>query len=151
MKLNHWVIVGSKSKTRIYNVYKGRKTWDLVKSIPNNEEVKEDIDFLNNPPETGVKTRPVSGKQFTRDNPHNDYSLQLYAKEVKEFIKKSKNKFSKLVLVAEPCFMGILKKNLDKSLLGLVCFQLCKDLDHYNSVETTRFLRQDILQRLPPG
>jgi protein required for attachment to host cells len=129
MDKNTWVLVANGKKARIFEVEKFGKLKEISslvhpRSTLTNEELTRDSlgrkkDFFRKTPSTyEPNTMPKEKEEHT------------FAKEVAGYMDKSKNtnQFLRLFLMADPHFLGLLRKSLGKNTLSAIEGEVSKDL-----------------------
>ena len=124
-----WILVANRSSARIFSNDGSDKELSLLQDIAHPEGHLKDQDFNADKPgrsfDSGGQGRHAMGKS---ESP-TEHEAARFAKELADTLNKGRgtNEFSRLVLIAEPGFLGTLKSTLDDQTAKLVTDTLDKD------------------------
>ena len=125
-----WVVVASRTGARIFEHHGPGKTLRLIESLSHPDGRRQDRSIGTDAPgrsyESGsVQTHPLRG----RESPH-DHCAQVFARTLGSRLATARHasSFGRLVLVAEPHFLGFLRGHLDAPTERLVTHRISKDL-----------------------
>jgi len=132
-----WIVAADSSRARILQVA-GR------------ERLVEVEDFLN--PEGRLHNREITtdanprlhgpGCLGAREEPSAvEHAVEMFSKRFGNYLEKARtdHRYDRLVLVAPPKFLGVMRKELGKEVEKLVADELAKDLSWFNAREIERY------------
>lgn len=124
-----WVIVAHRAGARFFE-YAGRgKPLALIETLdhPEGRKLNSEIDS-----DRAGRIGEAAGKQNTADREQSahEHVSQVFAHSIAEQLRQARNahRFSRLVLVAEPKFLGMLLASLDGPTADMVVGRVAKDL-----------------------
>ena len=121
-----WVVTANASKAKIY-VITDKNNIAPISEFDNPEARLKEHEFVTDKPGHYKAQNPARSSFVGGDPKENE--IHLFAKKITDFLKHehSNNRFTKLILIASPHFLGHLKSNLDKHLMVLTKLSLAKD------------------------
>jgi len=138
-----WVMVANASEARILEYRGPENPMELLKEIPHPEGRKKGRDLITDRP--GKNMRGASKASHAYDPPISaeQHEAELFARHLADYLDKegALRKFDRLVLVAPPSFLGLLRKSLSKPLAQKIIREIPKDLpstwvsDHHLKIE----------------
>jgi protein required for attachment to host cells len=153
-KENIWIAIAHRAGMRIYNYEANhdRKILTLVHAKGNPEGSLKDMELGSDRP--GRSFDSIGGGRHslsTSQSPSEQVSIR-FAKEICALLHEAnkKHQFSKLILIAGPSFLGLLRQNLDSLTSIQVVHTLNKDLINLNDYEMQEYLEKNIDGFLTP-
>jgi protein required for attachment to host cells len=91
---------------------------------------------------------PLPTSQYEPNQTFEERNAEVFAKELlaKLLEAKQQQRFDKLELIAEPKFLGLLRKYMDKGLKSAVSQEINKDLTHSSGPQLREQIRQHTQQ-----
>ena len=128
----HWIVVADRSEAHLYEHKGPGKGLHLLETLEHPASRKPDHEVYADAP--GVRRSDAGAKRNTTD-PTDSYQrieAERFARRIAEHMDKARqeHRFDKLVLVAEPKFLGMLREALPRPTAALVDATLAKDLTH---------------------
>ncbi|MBI2375008.1 MAG: host attachment protein [Deltaproteobacteria bacterium] len=143
---NTWILVASRTGARIYEAEKGRRP-TLLETIdhPSGRRQNQDIDS-DRPGRTFERMGDGRHALGRGEDPHEHLAV-TFAHDLAERLHRGRvdNKMQRLFLVAEPRFLGYLRKALDVPTAAIVAEEIHKDWMPLPDAEIDRYVR-DILE-----
>lgn len=133
-----WIVVAQRDGARIYE-------W-TARSAP--LRLCEDIAH----PEGRLKDGEVEhGGSATKHELPTEHLASAFAKQVAQVIERArlKHSFDRLVLVAGPRFMGLLRDELSHSARELLAHEIVKNFGHLGADELKRHVEAEFVPRAP--
>jgi len=141
-----WVLVADKSRARVFAAASATGALEEKAVFVNPENRVPERELVTDRPgrahsSVGGQRSGMSGEVDART-----HEAEMFAKEVAGHLAKARGRgeFDRLVLVAAPAFLGMLRPKLDAQVRACVSVSLDKDLTHLNAGE----LRGHLPQRL---
>lgn len=127
-----WVVVANAIECDIYKRTNNGKDLQEITKLTHPEGRLSAQNLKEGKPGRSFESGPKSFQRHTKNtevSPHSQ-ELTIFAKQIIAFLEHNRttHSFDKLILVAEPHFLGILNKNLNEHLASLVTFSIHKDL-----------------------
>ncbi len=137
---NSWVLVANGSQARIFNLDGPQKSITLVKEFTHPES-RMKTDKLSSDRLGNYGSSSVGNSSYTEPTDPKSYEFERFAMELAKVLDegRSANKFDKVVLVASPHFLGLIKQNLSEQLSKAVSHTIQKD---YTAVNERDMLKQ---------
>ncbi len=142
-----WIVSADESRGRIFRTDKASGKLEEYKDLIHPQARSAEADLASRLRGSNSSTGNYKAHSLNDSGSIKDHHADMFAKEVAGMLVdgKHKNMFANLVLVAPPKFLGLLRKNLDKSTSEKVCYELNKDLSKLGAAE----LRSCLPKRLP--
>jgi protein required for attachment to host cells len=143
---NSWVLVANGSQARIFNLDEPKKNISLVKEFSHPESrMKTDklsSDRQGHYMSGGTQGSTQGSGSFQEATDPKTYELERFAMELTKTLDEGRaaNKFEKVVLVASPHFLGLLKQSMSD--------QLGKAVSHTIQKDYTAINERDMLDQL---
>lgn len=143
---NSWVLVANGSQARIFNLDEPKKNISLVKEFSHPESrMKNDklsSDRQGHYMSGGTQGSTQGSGSFQEATDPKTYELERFAMELTKSLDEGRaaNKFEKVVLVASPHFLGLLKQSMSD--------QLGKAVSHTIQKDYTAINERDMLDQL---
>ncbi len=137
-----WVVVADEAKARIFSAGKPVDPLVEIKVISSPEANMLEQDLVSDKPGRG-NSSGQSKHGFEEKSTHKEQYAIEFAKEIGEYLTENlrTKAFGKLLLIAAPRFLGLLRKELTKGVTEVVSLQLDKDL--------TKMKPEEIREHLP--
>lgn len=139
-----WIVSADAGRARIFAESDPQQPYEEVEDLVSPNARARDIDINTDRIGTtgaGQGIHNTGGatpnKQYEPAQTPEQHDADLFAKEVCGVLLKGwqDKRFSKLTLVAEPKFLGVLREKLDNQLKPLVALELNKDYSHSNGLQ----------------
>jgi len=136
-----WIVSADAGRARIFAETDTQKPYEEVEDLVSPNARARDIDINTDRIGTTAAGQSIHNtggatpnKQYEPAQTPEQHDATLFAKEIcTTLLKGAQDKrFAKLVLVAEPKFLGVLRGQLDKQLQPLIDYELNKDYSHSN-------------------
>jgi protein required for attachment to host cells len=136
-----WILLANRSRAQIFATDGGIKNFHRVHEIDYPEGRSKGRDLESSVP--GVESNFSSAEH----RPRNVQVIQRFASKLCSILKKAraKNRFERLVLVAEPRLLGEIRSTLDQPTKSRVSASMDRDLAHMSSIELRRRLKSFLL------
>ena len=148
MKQNVWITIAHRAGVRVYNYEHNndKKVLTLIHTKDHPEGSLKDKELGSDQP--GRSFDSIGGGRHslsTSQSPSEHVSIK-FAKEICMHLQEAskKHQFSKLILIAGPSFLGLLRQNLDAPTSAQVVHTLNKDLINLNDHEMKQYLEKNI-------
>ena len=127
---NTWILVAHRAGARIFENTGPGQGLRLLENIPNPEGKLKNIDINSDKPGRAFDNFGGARHSMSKEHEPKEQQAIRFAKQLGETLDKGRtsNQFSKLVLVAEPRFLGELRAALPSHTASLVSATVDKDL-----------------------
>ena len=124
-----WIVVASRDEVRIFE-RKGKKDLTLVTDIGNPEGKLHPRDLVSDKAGTSSDNRMRRRLAYSTEQSPKERSLINFYREIGDQIDLAlnKQKFDRLILIAEPRLLGILRSVLPSSVHNVIIQEIHKDL-----------------------
>ncbi|HEY0720166.1 MAG TPA: host attachment protein [Gammaproteobacteria bacterium] len=139
---NSWVLVANGSQARIFNLDEPKKSITLIKEFTHPES-RMKTDKLSSDRSGHFMSSGTQGSgSFNEAIDPKSYEFERFAMELAKALDEGRaaNKFGKVVLVASPHFLGLIKQNMSE--------QLSKAISHTIQKDYTAVTERDMLEQL---
>ena len=125
-----WVVVADEAKARILSTSKLTEPLVEVQSLSSSEAYDREQDLVSDKPGRGSNGSGQGKHAMDEKTTHKEQYAIRFAKELADFLEKNQQKktYMKLIIVAAPRFLGLLRKELGKGVTELVSLEIDKDL-----------------------
>lgn len=127
-----WILVADSAEARLFLSYPGQQGWFELRTFQHPQSRAKGTELYDSPPamERGLLPK--------------DYAAQDFALELAKYLdlELSKNNYERLILVAPPKFLGMLRENLSKQVQQRVVDEVNKDLVSLRKDELEERLEQ---------
>jgi len=140
-----WVVIAHRSGARVLE-HKGH-TLRLVAELSNSAGRKKDREILSERPGRTQDRHGHGHHALGLEGSAHDHVALNFAREIAALLSTGRNdqRFGRLVLVAEPRFLGMLRGELDHVTGSMVSGTLSKDLAHVSIAELPGHLKSVVL------
>ncbi len=136
-----WLIVAESSRAKIYSTDPSFRELVEVEGLVHGRSRQHAHDI----------TEDLPGRNIGGDGSHHALESEtgikqeeaiLFAQQIDRYVQagRSANQFSKLVLIAAPAFLGLLRKHMDPQVAKLVVYELNKNLVQCDAGEVRKHL-----------
>jgi protein required for attachment to host cells len=125
-----WVVVADEAKARILSTSKSTEPLVEVQSLSSSEAYDREQDLVSDKPGRGSNGSGQGKHAMDEKTTHKEQYAIRFAKELADFLEKNQHKktYMKLIIVAAPRFLGLMRKEMSKSVSELVSLEIDKDL-----------------------
>jgi protein required for attachment to host cells len=129
MKEKSWIVVANSEKAKVYHVVRVGELKEVI-SMVHPERSMRASDIISDKPGRTFNRVGVSRHAYVPETSEEEKKDILFAREVAEFLNLNfeEHQFKNLYLVAEPRFLGVLKKHLPQQIINVIDSCLAKDL-----------------------
>lgn len=117
---NIWVLVANASVATVYNFVSHKSSQqkpnlEVVEQFQHPDSRKKDQDLVSDRMGDYQSRNGAGRGSFVENSDPHQYEAEVFARELVHFLEKGRtaHKFASLMLVAEPHFMGLLRKCMD--------------------------------------
>lgn len=138
-----WVVVADKGQAKIYQVTKFPKL-EEVANLAHPECRLHNQDLISSKPGRTFQSFSTSRSAYQPENEPKAVEAMKFAAEVSEFLTNSvrKGKFTRMYLIAEPSFLGLLRKQVSSEVKKTILGEIPKDLTN----QGIRVVEQQLMQ-----
>ena len=125
-----WVVVADEAKARILSTSKSTEPLVEINSLSSPEAHDREQDLVSDKPGRGSNGSGEGRHAMDEKNTHKEQNALRFAKQLSALLEKNQQSKSyvKLIIVAAPRFLGLLRKELSKGVNELVSLEIDKDL-----------------------
>lgn len=118
----YWIVVADSSKARIFSREKKYSSLEELESLTHPESRLRRQDLVTDRPGQKQKASETGEYEAGENNDPKEDEAEAFAGEIGEQLNKARaqGRFERLVLLAEPEFLGLLRKRLDDATAGTV-------------------------------
>jgi protein required for attachment to host cells len=138
---NVWIVVAESSRAKIYTTDSSVKELAELDGFVHSDSRRHAHDI----------TSDLPGRNIGKDGSHHALEKEtgikeeeaiLFAQKIDNFLLtgRNENRFSKLVLIAAPAFLGLLRKHMDAQVAKMVVHEVHKNLVKSNVAEIRQHL-----------
>jgi protein required for attachment to host cells len=130
MKPMTWIVVANQSGARIYTVDRARGPLIELHRLDHAAARRHEGDLISDRPGRAFDSVGPGRHSMEPAKDAKEHEAELFAKQVAERVESARveNRFSKLILVAAPYFLGLLRQKLSPAATGLVSHEIAKNL-----------------------
>lgn len=130
---NSWVLVANGSQARLFNLDGPKKSITLIKEFAHPES-RMKTDQLSSDRSGNFGGANIGSGSFNEPTDPKSYEMERFAMELVKSLDEGRasNKFDRVVLVASPHFLGLLKQNMNDQLSKAVSHTIQKDYTAVN-------------------
>lgn len=141
---NTWIVVADEAKARILSMSKLTEPLVEFKTSTSSEAKMLDQELVSDKSGTSYDGSGQGRHSMGERHEHKEQYGIRFAKEIGDYLEENRqtNTYSKLIIIAAPRFLGVLRKVLTKGVLELITLEVDKDLTMMDS--------QVIREYLPP-
>lgn len=143
-----WILVANRTQARIFRYLGLRSGLELVDKIRHPENRLPSREFISDRPGRSFDTMGAGRHALSTEVEAHDQRALEFARELAEKLRAAhgRNEFSRLMLVAEARFLGMIKGALPDQTLKSVVATLDRDFHQKSSSELSRHLDQYLVQ-----
>jgi len=140
--MSTWIVVGHRAGARI--VEHTRSGLKLVSEIDHAAGRLKDSEMGSDRPGRAFSSAGTGRSAYSPHESAHDHAAKTFANQLAETLRAARNehRFERLVLVAEPGFLGMLRGALDTATAALVHDEAHKDLAHVPLHDLQSHLRE---------
>lgn len=125
-----WVVVASAARARLFEVAGRQKPWKEIVDLVNADDRLSRQDFTSDKPGRAVNT--ARGQHHTMEptvDPK-EWAAGLFARDLAKRLEAGlhERRYERLIIVAPPHFLGLLRQEMGDALAGAVEHEVHKDL-----------------------
>ena len=143
-----WILIAHGAGARLFESHGPGKGLELVQQLEHPEGRARDSDIDTDRPGRSFRKNsadPRRAAMSRSESPH-DHAIASFARDLAQKLQQGRmqNEFGRLVLVAPPRFLGLLRSSLDAPTLQLVVGSLDKDLARADEAELVKHVGEVI-------
>lgn len=125
-----WILVAHRSGARILENKGPRKGLDLIQQIEHPEGRLKNHEINSDKPGHSFDSKGGGHHAYNNEHAPTEHVAEQFAKQLSEVLDhgRTQQRFDKLVLVAEPRFLGNLRAVIPAKTAALICATMDKDL-----------------------
>lgn len=137
-----WILAGDSSRARVFFTDRRNGPLNEQFDLVNPEGRLHEQDLTTDLPGTTANSATGMRHNYGSGESRKPRSAALFAKEVAEHLEKGRtaDEWEKLYIVAEPTFLGMLRKSLDRDTAQRVAGEVDKNLTRGSADEIRRVL-----------
>ncbi len=124
-----WIIVANSSHATIYRMTKFPKM-EQISTFDHPESRLHDIDLVSTRPGRGFESTGTTRHAYQQMTDPKHTEIDIFAKSLSDYLDAAflKGDFSRLYVVANPSFLGLLRKHLNAKTQHSVVGEIAKDM-----------------------
>jgi len=140
-----WVLVADSSCAKIFKS-DGRDVFYEIADLVHLESKLHEQNITSDLPGRHV-VKDGSRHGFQKQTGIKEHEAEVFAREISEHLEAGRNneQFNKLIVIAAPAFLGILRKILTPNMSKLITLEINKDLVKFNTLEIKKHLDDSLL------
>ena len=125
-----WIVVADEGIARILSTSKSTEPLVEINSLSSFEAYDREQDLVSDKPGRGSNGAGKGKHAMDEKNTHKEQYAIRFAKQLGDLLEKNQHSksYMKLIIVAAPHFLGLLRKELNKGVNELVSLEIAKDL-----------------------
>jgi len=139
-----WIVVADEAKARVLSTSKSTDPLVEVESLSSPEAYDHEQDLVSDKPGRGNDGSGQGRHAMEEKASHKEQYAIRFVKQLCDFLEKSRQTkaYTNLIIVAAPHTLGLLRKELSKSVTELVSLEIDKDLTMMDSQAIREHLPQ---------
>jgi protein required for attachment to host cells len=135
--MNNWVIVGDSARARFYKTKDATSDFQEFQTLIHNESRMQEQALISDRSGNTHDTAGLSRFNINPDQNTKQKESEKFAHEIASYLEKSRteNKFSQLVVVAAPKFLGQLRNVLSDSCKKMIVSEYDKNISHIRTID----------------
>lgn len=128
--MNSWVLVADSAHARIFNAETAKSALSEVKSINHPEGRQHEHELTSDLPGRQTGGAKDSHHSLGGKTDAKEHEAIEFAKDLCKYLEEAHNtqKFSQLIVVAAPHFLGQLRKEMNNNVAKLITLEIDKDI-----------------------
>jgi protein required for attachment to host cells len=124
-----WILVADNTRARIFTADTPSSALDEIEGFTHTEGRLHDREMTTDLPGR-IKSADGSGHAFEQATDPKKHEADNFAHRIAQHLEAAHNanKFEQLLIIAEPTFLGLLRRHLPEHIKKLVCFELDKNI-----------------------
>lgn len=137
MKLLTWIVVANNSSARFFTTESQSAPLTEIETLTHSEGRLHDRDMTSDLPGRNKGECGTGGHAFDQATDPKEHEAEQFAHHVAKHLEVARNehKVEQLVLVAEPSFLGLLRRQLSDQVAKMVCFELDSNIVNLTPTE----------------
>lgn len=137
-----WVVVAHRGGARLFENKGPGKGLDLLREIDHPEGRLKNREIVSDKPGRGYESRGGGHHAYEQEREPTTHVAEQFAKQISGILDEGRNRqaYGRLVLVAEPRFLGNLRSALSRETASMVSATIDKDLGGIESREMAKHL-----------
>ena len=125
-----WIVVADEAKARILSTDKSTEPLIELDEITSSEGKKAEQDLVSDKSGRSFDSKGHGRHVMSNKTSPNEQVAINFAKELAEYLEKNRQKkaYLKLLIIAAPHFLGLLRKELSKGVSEIVSLEIDKNL-----------------------
>jgi protein required for attachment to host cells len=132
-----WIVAADSSRARILQVA-GRQRLDEIESLLNPDGRLSDRELTT---DANPRLHGPGGLSAREEPSAVEHAVEMFSKRLGDYLEKARtdHRYDRLVLVAPPKFLGLMRRELGKEVEKLVLDEVPKDLAWFNARELEEY------------
>jgi protein required for attachment to host cells len=141
MKL-FWILVADSSRARIFTADTPSSPLEEIEDIVHTEGRLFDREITSDLPGRMRHPGGAGGHAYDPSSDPKKHEASNFAHSIAQLLEEalSANKYDRLVIIAEPSFLGMLRNNLSEQVKKIVCLELDKNVTTQSAVDIRGYL-----------
>lgn len=142
------IVTANSSCARIFTADTAKSPLVEIETLVHPESRMHDRDITSDLPGKDKGGNGSGGHSYQAETEPKQYEIKVFAKHVSDYLSKAYNdgKFSDLLLISAPAFLGELRNNLSTEVSDKVAFELDKNLTQQKPEEIRKHLPKLLIQ-----
>ena len=145
MDTRTWIVLADAATARVYEPQADRRDWKLVAELTHPQARAKESELGRDKPGR-VKQSTGSRAAMEPTTPRKEVELEKFAREIAKALDDAlvRKAFDRLVLVAPPAFVGVLRETLPERVTARIATTLEKDYLHLDPREVRERLQAQL-------
>lgn len=125
-----WILVANNTEARIFTTDTPSSPLEEIKGFAHTENRLHDREMTTDLPGKIKGGESKGGHAFEQPTDPKKHEAENFARHIADHLDTAhnQNQFARLLIVAEPTFLGLIREQLNEQVKKLVCFELDKNI-----------------------
>ncbi len=130
-----WIVIANASISNIYSITEKNRHFTLVKTLFHSESKLKNSDLVSDSPGHFRKGSNGLRGSYSEADDHKSLEIEGFSKQICTELEngRTSNAYTGLIIIAEPHFYGLIKKNCNHHIQDKIKHHLAKDYTHYST------------------
>ncbi len=137
-----WIIVADSSRARIFSTETSSSPLVEIEALTHGEGRLHDRELTEDLPGKIKNVGGVGGHAFEQPTDPKKYEADIFAHRIIHYLEDAHNanRISRLLVIAEPSMLGLLRKDMPAQIKKLIAFELDKNITSLGADEIRKHL-----------
>ncbi|MGR9085812.1 MAG: host attachment protein [Gammaproteobacteria bacterium] len=132
-----WILAADASRARFFSAESSSSPLEEIEDLAHPEARLHDRDITQDLPGKHKNFGGIAGHSYEQATDPKKYEAEIFARRIVQYLEEAHNadRFGRLIIIADPSMLGLLRKELPEQIKKQISFELDKNIASFDAAD----------------